>query len=101
VRAFVSSALRDLGHRTREAANGAAALEALAAHPEVELLLTDVVMPDMNGRQLCEKATKMRPDLRVLFMTGYTRNAIVHNGVLDSKGGGPPAACGGPVFDVP
>jgi len=83
VREFVSSALRDLGYRTREA-NGAAAVEVLAAHPEVELLLTDVVMPDMNGRQLSEKATEMRPDLRVLFMTGYTRNAIVHNGVLDS-----------------
>ena len=84
VRDFASSALRDLGYRTREAANGASALEALQAHPDVELLLTDVVMPDMSGRQLCEQALKVRPDLKVLFMTGYTRNAIVHNGVLDA-----------------
>jgi signal transduction histidine kinase/CheY-like chemotaxis protein len=83
VRDFVGGALRDLGYRTLEAANGQTALEILKAHPEVELLLTDVVMPDMSGRQLCVEATQLRPDLKVLFMTGYTRNAIVHNGVLD------------------
>jgi len=83
VREFASSALRDLGYRTCEAPNGAAALVELHARPEVELLLTDVVMPDMSGRQLAEQALKVRPDLKVLFMTGYTRNAIVHNGVLD------------------
>ena len=46
------------------------------------LLLTDIVMPDVNGRQLADEALRRRPDLKVLFMTGYTRNAIVHNGVL-------------------
>ena len=84
VREFASNALRDLGYQTREAANGGAALEVLHAHPEIGLLLTDVVMPDMSGRQLCEQALELRPDLKVLFMTGYTRNAIVHNGVLDA-----------------
>ncbi|HEY2178203.1 MAG TPA: ATP-binding protein [Caulobacteraceae bacterium] len=83
VRDFTASALKDIGYRTLEAANGRAALESLAAHPEIELLLTDVVMPDMNGRALAEHALERRPDLKVLFMTGYTRNAIVHNGVLD------------------
>ena len=47
------------------------------------LLFTDVVMPDVNGRQLADEACRRRPDLKVLFTTGYTRNAIVHNGVLD------------------
>jgi len=84
VREFASSALRDLGYQTHEAANGAAALEILQARPEIQLLLTDVVMPDMSGRQLSVEALKLRPDLKVLYMTGYTRNAIVHNGVLDA-----------------
>ena len=55
----------------------------LDAHPEVDLLFTDVVMPDMNGRQLADEARRRKPALKVLFTTGYTRNAIVHNGVLD------------------
>jgi signal transduction histidine kinase/CheY-like chemotaxis protein len=84
VREFASSALRDLGYRTHEATNGRTALELLEAHSEIELLLTDVVMPDISGRELSEAARKLRPDLRVLYMTGYTRNAIVHNGVLDT-----------------
>ena len=46
-------------------------------------MLTDVVMPEMNGRVLAERARRRRPSLKVVFMTGYTRNAIVHNGVLD------------------
>jgi CheY-like chemotaxis protein len=65
-----------------EAQSGAEALKSLDAHPEVRLLLTDVVMPGMNGRELAEQAMLKRPDLKVLFTTGYTHNAIVHNGVL-------------------
>lgn len=75
--------LRDLGYGVIETRNGAEALNALQSHPEIVLLFTDIVMPDMNGRELAEHATRMRPDLKVLFTTGYTRNAIVHNGVLD------------------
>jgi signal transduction histidine kinase len=83
VRELAVSALRDMGYRVYDAANGRAALELLAAHDDIVLLLTDVVMPGMTGRQLCEAALQVRPHLKVLYMTGYTRNAIVHNGVLD------------------
>ena len=55
----------------------------LDGHPDVALLFTDIVMPDMNGRKLADEALSRRPDLKVLFTTGYTRNAVVHNGVLD------------------
>jgi CheY-like chemotaxis protein len=84
VREFACSALQDLGYRTLEAESGAGALEILKAHPDVALLLTDVVMPDITGRVLSDQALVLRPDLKVLYMTGYTRNAIVHNGVLDA-----------------
>ncbi len=47
------------------------------------MLLTDVVMPDTNGRKLAEEALRRRPGLKVLYMTGFTRNAVVHNGMLD------------------
>lgn len=75
--------LRDLGYGVIETRDCAEALDALQSHPEIDLLFTDIVMPDMDGRELAEKAIGMRPDLKVLFTTGYTRNAIVHNGVLD------------------
>ncbi len=49
------------------------------------MMLTDVVMPGMNGRQLADIAKTKRPDLKILFMTGYSRNAIVHQGRLDAR----------------
>ena len=52
--------------------------------PEKALLFTDIVMPEMNGRQLAIEAQKRRPDLKVLYTTGFTRNAIIHNGKLDA-----------------
>jgi CheY-like chemotaxis protein len=83
VRGFVVSAARELGYVVVEADSGTVALERLKQHPETTLLLTDVVMPGGTGRQLADEALSMRPDLRVVYMTGYTRNAIVHNGILD------------------
>jgi signal transduction histidine kinase len=84
VRLVSVEALRSLGYRTLEAAGAAAALRVLDEAPAVDLLFTDVVMPDMNGRALAEKAREERQALKVLFTTGYTRNAIVHNGMLDA-----------------
>jgi CheY-like chemotaxis protein len=84
VRDFAVEALSDLGYDVIAADGAKAALEQLEAHPEVALMLTDVVMPETNGRVLAEEARRRRPSLRVVFMTGYTRNAIVHNGVVDA-----------------
>jgi CheY-like chemotaxis protein len=83
VREIAVSALRELGYGSMDADSGAAALERLEAHDDIAVLLTDVVMPVMDGRQLVDAALRLRPGLRVLYMTGYTRNAIVHNGALD------------------
>jgi CheY-like chemotaxis protein len=59
------------------------ALQLLDKHPEIVLMFTDVVMPEVNGAKLAQEARRRRPDLRILFTTGYTRDAVVHNGVLD------------------
>ncbi|WP_210530135.1 hybrid sensor histidine kinase/response regulator [Rubellimicrobium arenae] len=83
VRQFTVDALAELGYRVLEADGAAVALRLLDAHPEVTLLFTDIVMPDTNGRKLADEALRRRPGLKVLFTTGYTRNAVVHNGVLD------------------
>jgi CheY-like chemotaxis protein len=84
VRAYSCEALRELGYTVYEAQNGEAGLRFLGEHPEIELLFTDVGLPGQyNGRQLADEAKRRRPDLRVLFTTGYARNAIVHDGRLD------------------
>ncbi|MCX7305854.1 MAG: CHASE3 domain-containing protein [Hyphomicrobiales bacterium] len=83
VRAGTVDALRELGYMVIHAGDGAEALRRLDGHPEVTLLFTDIVMPVMNGRKLAEEARSRRPDIKVLFTTGFTRNAVVHNGVLD------------------
>ena len=83
VRTFTVCALRELGYEAIEADTAAMARQKLAENPRVTILLTDVVLPSENGRELANSLTKARPDLVVLYMTGYTRNAIVHNGTLD------------------
>ncbi|EQB30379.1 hypothetical protein M529_20160 [Sphingobium ummariense RL-3] len=84
VRAFSAEVLRELGYTVLEAADGTAALRILEQPGvEVDLLFTDVVMPGMSGRELSDEARKLRPALKVLFTSGYTRNAIVHGGRLD------------------
>jgi signal transduction histidine kinase/CheY-like chemotaxis protein len=83
VRALTSEGLRDLGYSVLAAESGEEALKILEKNKDIVLLFTDIVMPRMNGRQLSDAATKMRPGLKVLYTTGYTRNAVVHNGTLD------------------
>ncbi len=83
VREFSTYVLRDLGYRVLEADGADAALLLLDSHPDIVLLFTDVVMPGLNGRQLADRARAMRPDLKVLFTSGYNRDAVVHDGVLD------------------
>jgi signal transduction histidine kinase/CheY-like chemotaxis protein len=83
VRNFSSEALRELGYTVVEAASGSAALKIIEAGQRVDLLFTDVVMPEMTGRQLADIAVEKLPALKVLYTTGYTRNAVVHNGTLD------------------
>jgi signal transduction histidine kinase/CheY-like chemotaxis protein len=80
VRAYVVEALRQLRYRVLEAKDGPTAL---AVTGPIDLLLTDVVLPKMNGRQLSDAMKARQANLRVLFMTGYSRNAIVHQGRLD------------------
>ena len=84
VRTYLSDALRGLHYRVLSAANATIALKLLAEDKlRIDLLLTDIVMPGMNGRELGKKATQLRPRLKVLYMTGYSRNAVVHHGRLD------------------
>ncbi|MBV9153971.1 MAG: PAS domain S-box protein, partial [Alphaproteobacteria bacterium] len=84
VRAYLVEALRDLKYRTLNAADAPAALRLIEQQSaRIDLLLSDVVLPGMNGRELMAEARQHRPDLKVLFMTGYSRNAIVHQGRLD------------------
>ncbi|MDQ3137501.1 MAG: response regulator [Gemmatimonadota bacterium] len=83
VRRMASRALTDQGYTIIEAENGAAALELLAREPSaVDLVLTDVVMPVLNGGELGERLAAERPELRVLFMSGYTDDDIVRRGLL-------------------
>jgi two-component system cell cycle sensor histidine kinase/response regulator CckA len=83
VRRMASRALRSQGYAVLEATNGAEALEVLsgAAGP-VDLVLSDVVMPVLNGRELSERLAIDRPEVRVLFMSGYTDDDIVRRGLL-------------------
>jgi signal transduction histidine kinase len=83
VRRLTVETLGELNYTVREADRAVAALELLAQHDDTTLLLTDVVMPDMNGRKLAEEARRRRPALKILFMSGFTPDAVVHAGMLE------------------
>ncbi|WP_426166988.1 CHASE3 domain-containing protein [Sandarakinorhabdus sp. DWP1-3-1] len=84
MRELSSEALSELGYTVLSAAGPLEALAMLRDNPGITLLFTDVVMPDMSGRKLADEALQLCPDLKVVFTTGYTRNAVVHNGMLDA-----------------
>lgn len=76
--------LRQLGYQVLEASDGPRALECSARWPgPIDLVLTDVIMPGMNGRQLAERLTALRPGLRVLFTSGYPEDVIAQHGVVE------------------
>lgn len=83
VRAITADSLRELGYSVIEAGHANEALAKARDGASFDMLLTDIVMPDINGRKLADAMRGIRPNVRVLFMTGFTKNAVVHNGVLD------------------
>jgi PAS domain S-box-containing protein len=84
VRTYSVEILRELGYRVLEAADGPSAMRLLERQARVDLLFTDVVLPSgMTGAQVAAQARAIKPDLKVLFTTGYARNAIIHHGRLD------------------
>lgn len=84
VRKLACETLAAYGYTVLEADSPEVGLQIAAAHEtKIHLLLTDVIMPEMNGRQLYNKIIQIRPDIKVLYMSGYTDNVIVHHGVLD------------------
>ncbi len=86
VREIAVAILRSLGYYVLAAADGESGLRVFGAHAaEIDMLLTDVVLPGkVRGRELAERITAMRPEVKVLFMSGYTENSIVHHGRLDA-----------------
>jgi signal transduction histidine kinase len=84
VRAMARASLIELGFVVHDVDSPIEAIQLIENGLAIDLLFTDVVMPGMNGRQLADRLRLIRPGLRVLYTTGYTRNAILHNGVLDN-----------------
>jgi signal transduction histidine kinase/ActR/RegA family two-component response regulator len=83
VRAMTVEALRGLGYEVIPAAGPQQAIDGLNGHGQLHLLFTDIVMPGMNGRALADHIKTLRPSVKVLYTTGYTKNAVIHNGMLD------------------
>jgi PAS domain S-box-containing protein len=83
IRDLIVEVLQDLGYRALEAADGPSGLKVLQSRQRIDLLVTDVGLPGINGRQLADQARETRRDLKVLFITGYAENATLANGFLD------------------
>jgi PAS domain S-box-containing protein len=82
VRAVILEMLRDQGYRALEAVDGPSGLRVLLEEPHIDLLVTDVGLPGMNGRQLADQARETRPDLKILFITGYAESVVMAEGFL-------------------
>jgi PAS domain S-box-containing protein len=82
VRGLIVEVLRDLGYHALEAADGPAGLELLRSSRRIDLLVTDIGLPGLNGREVADAGRELRPDLKVLFMTGYAENATLASGFL-------------------
>jgi CheY-like chemotaxis protein len=82
VREIAAEAVRELGYTVFESDSASEALRILEVE-DIHLLMTDIVMPEVNGKRLADEAVRRRSNLKVLFMTGYTRNAVVHGGMVD------------------
>jgi PAS domain S-box-containing protein len=85
VRSYSIDCLQELGFQVLSAEDGHSALDVIAAHPEIRLLFTDVGLPRMNGRELADEARRLRPDLPVLFTTGYSQDEMFRQGKFASK----------------
>ncbi len=84
LRTYLVDILRSLDYRVLVASNGPSAIKILSSDArKIDLLLTDIVMPGVNGRQVADEAQSLRPGIKVLYMTGYSRNAVIHQGRLD------------------
>jgi len=84
VRSFALAALKQYGYHVIEASDGEEAIAAAGNYSgDIHLLLTDVVLPGMNGKELAERLKELRPNLKVLFFSGYTADVIAHHGVLN------------------
>ncbi|HMD85380.1 MAG TPA: response regulator, partial [Terriglobia bacterium] len=85
VRVLVRRVLESNGYRVLEARHGAEALVICDEHKDpIHLLVTDVIMPEMSGKQLAERVSAQRPEVKILYISGYTDNAIVHHGLLEA-----------------
>jgi CheY-like chemotaxis protein len=83
VRTYSVQVLEELGYKVLQAVDAGQALPLLRSDHRIDLLFTDVVLPGKSGRVIADEARQLRPQLKILFATGYSRNAIVHNGRLD------------------
>ena len=81
-RDLVASILREAGYRVEEASDGSGVM--LPGHNQIDLLITDIVMPKMSGHELAKRLAALRPGMKVLYLSGYTVDAIVHHGMLES-----------------
>jgi CheY-like chemotaxis protein len=83
IRDLIVEVLGDLGYRVLEAADGPSGLKVLQSRKRIDLVVTDVGLPGLNGRQLADHARERRPELKVLFITGYAENATIASGFLE------------------